>query len=81
MEVNVTANRIVFMSSLNVLLLFGPNNVVTVVDTNLGCVLQTVQLPGECFLCVCVCVGSRNLGGMGEVVVDYMTYLPGAIPI
>lgn len=47
LDANFVAHRIVFQSTLNVLLLFGQNNEVCVVDTNSGNILQTVQLPGE----------------------------------
>lgn len=47
LDTKFVAHRIVFQSSLNVLLLFGPENEVCVVDTNSGNTLQTVRLPGE----------------------------------
>lgn len=47
LDAQFVAHRIVFQSSLNVLLLFGQNNEIRIVDTNAGNVLQTVRLPGE----------------------------------
>lgn len=71
LDADFVAQRIVFQSSLNVLLLFGENNEVCVVDTNSGNILQKLQLAGELesgcvivwvdmafapYLSVCVCV-------------------------
>lgn len=63
LDANFVAHRIVFQSSLNVLLLFGPQNEVCVVDTNSGNTLQTVRLPGEHW-------GVRGGGRIGVNMVD-----------
>lgn len=47
LDTQFVAQRIVFQSALNVLLLFGASNEVCVVDANTGNTLQRVQLPGK----------------------------------